>query len=84
MLWEQFSRSQCPVSSCLYDVVQITLIVIFGRAQIPRVNASQRPRTVCVTILVDDGFASKGGQRVSVPIIRAIEDFISLLGWVNT
>ena len=83
MLWEQFGQSRCPLSLCLYDVVQITLIVIFGRAQIPRLNALRRPQTACVAVLVDDGFASEGGQRVSVPIVWAIEDFISQLERVN-
>ena len=60
MLWEQFGQSQCPVSLCLDDVLQITLIVIFGRAQIPRLDALQFPQTARVAVLVDDGFASKG------------------------
>ena len=84
MLWEQFGQSQRPVSPCLYDVVQITLIVIFGWAQIPRVNALQRPQAARVAVLIDDGFTFKGGQQVPVLIVRSVEDFISRLGRVNT
>ena len=83
VLWEQFGRSRCPVSLCLNDVVQITLVVIFGRAQIPHINALQCPQTARVAVLIDTSFASKGGQWVSVPTVWAIEDFIRQLGRVN-
>jgi hypothetical protein len=83
VLWEQFRRPGYTVSACFNDLIQITMVMVFGWSKVPSIDSPCCQRTTGTSIFINKGLAPKGGQGVSVPFIWSIDDFICQFLWIN-
>ncbi len=72
VLWEEFGRSRDSVSARLRYKLQIASIVVRRRPQIPGICSSRCPRARYRRGFVDDGFATRRCEGVSILIVRPI------------
>ena len=73
---EKLGRTRNATAAGLRDKVQVAAVVIFGRAEEPSIEPVGCPRCPSVTVLVYDCFRAERCERIAVPVVRSLEDFV--------
>jgi hypothetical protein len=84
VLWEEVGGPGNAISPCFRDEVKVTTIVVFGWAEEPSVKAVGRPRSASIGIFINDCLGAKGCHWVAIPVVRALEGFVSGVIWIDS
>ena len=76
MLRKKLGRARYAIAAGVWDKVQVAAVVVFGRAEEPSIEPVGCPRCPSVTVLVYDCFRAERCERIAVPVVRSLEDFV--------